>query len=128
MEWLRIIGFCLLAAVMVMLLRQFQPQMAGLLSVAFGVLVFAQVLPEIHAYIQLLESFLSSLSLDSQYFRVMMKAMGIALITQMTVQACHDMEASSIAKKVELLGRLALLSISVPVFMELTQMALDVLQ
>ena len=44
MEWLRLIGFCLLAAAMVMVLRQLSPAMAGLLAAAFGVLLVGLVL------------------------------------------------------------------------------------
>ena len=128
MEWLRLTGFCLLAGAMVMILRQMQLQAAALLSVAFGVLVVGAALGEIAGYIETLRRFLGSLNLDAQYFTIMLKAMGIVLVTQLAVQACEDMDAPSIARRTELVGRLALLSVAVPVFMELTQMAVDVLQ
>lgn len=128
MEWLRLIGFCLLAGAMVMILRQMQPQAAALLSVAFGVLVVGALLGQVAGFIQTIRAFLSSLDLDEQYFAVMVKAMGIVLVTQLSVQACEDMDAPSIARRAEFVGRLALLSVAVPVFVELTQMAVDVLQ
>lgn len=128
MEWLRLIGFCLLAGAMVMILGQLQPQAAALLSVAFGVLVVGALLGQIAGFIQTIRAFLSSLDLDEQYFAVMVKAMGIVLVTQLSVQACEDMDAPSIARRAEFVGRLALLSVAVPVFVELTQMAVDVLR
>ena len=128
MEWLRLMGFCLLAGAMVMLLRQMQPQAAALLSVAFGVMVAGAALAQIAGYIEAVQRFLSSLKLDAQYFKVMVKAVGIVLVTQLAVQACEDMDAPSIARRAEAVGRLALLSVAIPVFMELTQMAVDVLQ
>ena len=54
--------------------------------------------------------------------------MGMVLLTQLAVQACEDMEAASIARRAEFVGRMALLSLAVPVFMELTQMAVDALR
>ena len=128
MEWLRLIGFCLLAGAMVMILRQMQPQAAALLSAAFGVLIVSAVLVPIAGYIQTVRQFFSSLDLDGWYFGVMLKAMGMVLITQLAVQACEDMDAPSIARRAELVGRMALLSVAMPVFMELTQMAVDVLR
>lgn len=125
-EWLRLIGFCLLAASMVMVLRQMHPQTAGLLSIAFGVLVMALVLPDIGEMIKTIRTFLLSLGLDAQYYRIMLKAMGIVLVTQLAVQACQDMDAPSIARRAAFCGRIALLGVAVPVFMELTQMAVDV--
>ena len=128
MEWLRLMGFCLLTGAMVMLLRQMQPQAAALLSVAFGVMVAGAALAQIAGYIEAVQGFLSSLKLDAQYFKVMVKAVGIVLVTQLAVQACEDMDAPSIARRADAVGRLALLSVAIPVFMELTQMAVDVLQ
>ncbi len=127
-EWLRLIGFCLLAASMVMVLRQMHPQTAGLLSIAFGVLVMALVLPDIGETIETIRTFLLSLGLDAQYYRIMLKAMGIVLVTQLAVQACQDMDAPSIARRAAFCGRIALLGVAVPVFMELTQLAVDVLR
>ena len=128
MEWLRLMGLCLLAGAMVMLLRQMQPQAAALLSVAFGVVVVSATLAQIAGYIEMVQAFLASLDLDAQYWRVMVKAVGIVLVTQLAVQACEDMDAPSIARRAEAVGRLALLSVAIPVFMELTQMAVDVLR
>ena len=54
--------------------------------------------------------------------------MGIVLVTQLAVQVCQDMDAPSIARLAVLCGRIALLGVAVPVFMELTQMAVDVLR
>jgi len=128
LEWLRLIGFCLLAAAMVLVLRQMHPQTAGLLSIAFGVLVVMLVLPGVQAYIETIRTFLSELDLDTQYYRILIKAMGIVLVTQMAVQFCQDMDAPSIARRAEFLGRIALLSVALPVFMTLTQMAVDILR
>lgn len=128
MEWLRLIGFCLLAASMVLVLRQMHPQTAGLLSIAFGVLLVMMVLPGVQTYIETIRAFLSQLNLDTQYYRILLKAMGIVLVTQLAVQFCIDMDAPSIAKRAEFCGRIALLGVALPVFMTLTQMAVDVLR
>ena len=128
MEWIRLIGFCLLAASMVMVLRQMQPQTAGLLSVTFCVLLLGAVLPQIGAYVETVRAFLASLGLEAQYYRIMLKAMGIVLVTQLAVQVCQDMDAPSIARRAALCGRMALLGVAVPVFIELTQMAVSVLR
>lgn len=124
---IRLIGFCLLAAAMVMTLRQMNAQAAQLLCVAFGALVVSLLLPSIRAYIDQVRTFFDSLALDSQYYQIMLKALGIVLVTQLAVQACTDLDAPSIAKRAELCGRLALLGVAMPVFMALTQMAVNVL-
>ena len=128
MDWLKMMGFCLLCAVMVLILRQMNPQMAGILAALFGVMLASSILPELAAYIDRIMVFIQSLDLDEQYFRILLKAMGIVLVTQISTQLCKDMDAPSVAQRVELCGRLALLGIAVPVFIELTRLSLDVLR
>lgn len=128
MEWIRLIGFCLLTAALVMTLRQLHPPFAGLLCVAFGVLIVSAVLPQVQAYIGTIRTFLDSLGLSGEYYRVMLRAMGIVLVTQIAVQACKDMDAPSVAQRAELCGRLALLGVALPVFLSLARMAVGVLQ
>ena len=128
MEWLKMIGLCLLAAVMVMVLRPLQPQMAGLLAAAFGVLLLGYALEQAHEESGKIGAFLHTLGLDASYYRVLLKSMGIVLVTQITVQICGDMDAPSVARRAEMCGRLALLGVAVPVYMELMQMAVNMLQ
>ena len=128
MEWLRMMGICLLAGAMVMLLRQMQPAAAGLLCAALGVMVLSVALPQLAAYVGSIREFLLSLGLEGEYYQVMLKAMGIVLVTQLCAQVCLDMDASSVAQRAELCGRLALLGVALPVFLSLARMAVGVLQ
>lgn len=127
-EWLPLLGFCLITGIMVMILRQMHPAMAGLLSAVFGAMLLGTLLPQIKAYVDVIQRFLFALDIDAQYFKIMLKAMGIVLVTQLTMQVCQDLNAPSIAQRAEFLGRMAMLGVAIPVFIELTQMAVDVLQ
>lgn len=127
MQWLRLIGFCLLAAALVTILRQMNGTSAALLTTAFGVLVIGAVLPELERYFGVIRAFLASLALEGEYYRVMLKTLGIMVMTQAAVQVCQDLEAPSVARKAELCGRMAMLGVALPVFVSLAQMAVDML-
>lgn len=107
---IRLIGFCLLAAVMTMLLRQMNPGVAALLCVAFGAMTLLTLLPAVGEYVTQIQAFLATLALDAVYGQTMLRAMGIVLITQFAAQVCRDMDAPSIACRAELCGRLLLLA------------------
>ena len=66
MAFIRLIGFCLLAAALVMTLRQMNPPAAALLCVAFGALVMGMLLPSLRAYIEQIGAFFDSLALQDQ--------------------------------------------------------------
>ena len=123
---IRLIGFCLLAAVMTMLLRQMNPGVAA--CVAFGAMTLLTLLPAVGEYVTQIQAFLATLALDAVYGQTMLRAMGIVLITQFAAQVCRDMDAPSIACRAELCGRLLLLGVALPIFLKLTQMAVGALQ
>lgn len=125
---IRLMGLCFLAAAMTMVLRQMNIAAAGLLCTAFGVLVLGMMLPDIQEYVRQICKFLESMALEAQYGEIMLRAVGIVLLTQFSTQICRDMDAPSVAKYAEMCGRLTLLGLALPVFLTLTQMAVDVLR
>ena len=127
MEWIRLMGLCLLAAAIVVIIRQMNPAIAGLICAAFGVMVLGTLLPQIREYVESIRSFLDGVGISGEYYAIMLKAMGIVLITQIAVQVCMDMDVPAVAVRVEFCGRLALMGVAVPVFIELTQMAVGIL-
>ncbi len=52
-------------------------------------------------------------------FRVMMKALGIAFLVAISASFCRDLGENSIAEKVELCGKTAILALSIPVLTEI---------
>jgi len=128
LEWFRLIGVCLMTAVIVVILRQMNPSVAGLLCAAFGVMLMGVLLPEIQGVIEVIRQFIGDMGLEGEYYAIMLKAMGVVLITQIAEQICCDMGVQSIADRIEMCGRLAMMGIAIPLFIDLTRMAVDVLR
>lgn len=125
---MKLVGGCLLTAVLVSILRQVNPVFSGLVCAALGLMVLTVVLPEVRNYLETLRSLLMALESDGIYFSTMAKALGIVFVTQTGAQVCRELEAPSVAHHVEFCGRIALLGIAVPVFTELTKMSIEVLR
>ncbi len=128
MDWLALLGLALLSAGLTMLLRQMFPPAASALTIVFGIMMLSALLPLIREYVSAIDGFLSGVSLDREYGAMMLKAMGIVLLTQLSCEACQELGAPGIARYAEFCGRIALLGIAVPVFISLTEMAVDVLR
>ncbi len=80
---------------------------AGLSLVLLGV-AFKKGLP--------LFEYLNNLNLDfgNEYFSVLMKCFGIAVITNLTSQLCADFSVPSVSEKVDFVGKCAILLYSLP--------------
>ena len=68
------------------------------------------------------------MGLEGAYYTVMLKAMGVVLVTHIASQICCDMGVQGIGESVELCGHIAMMGIAIPLFVDLTRMAVDVLR
>lgn len=114
MEIFKIAAFVLVAAVLVMLLRQYLP--------AYGVVCLTACSACLLVYLMqtaqpLLEWFrMMASSLDAQSSLCVLKAAGIALVAQNMQEVCRDSGMSVLAGKVELAGRCLILICALPMF------------
>ena len=54
-------------------------------------------------------------NIDTTYIKVLLKMTGIAILTEYAVSLCKDSGESAIASKIDFGGKIALISISIPV-------------
>ena len=57
--------------------------------------------------------------IPSGYLAAVLKAAGITLLTQLTADTCRDAGETALAAKAELVGRVLLLAVAVPLFQDL---------
>ncbi len=122
MDITSIAGIGILAAVLCIIVRQYKPEMALGLSAACGVLIMGAAVvmlsPSVSAITQLTEA----AGLDNGYAQILLKALAVCYITQLSADCCRDAGESAIASKVELAGKAALVAISLPVFASLAEL------
>ena len=114
----------IIAAFLATVLRRFAPEQAlavGLLAGA--VLLFAAFSESIPLFRQV-ESLLSKSGAPSEYITVLFKALGVALLTQLAADACRDAGEQGLAAKTELVGKLGLLTLAMPLFGKMAELAL----
>ena len=120
-----VIGFSLCAAALCVLLRQYRPEIALVISILCGMGVLLWLLEQLAPVLEQLQQ-LSNLALGSagEAAQVLLKALGICLITQVACDTCRDIGETAIAARLETAGKAAMLLLSMPVFSELLQQAL----
>ena len=123
MEIVTIAGVVVIAAFLAVILRQQRPEMAMAVSLAAGIGVLALVLVKSLPMIDTLRELLSSAALPAEYGTILFKALGICLLTQLAADACRDAGEGALASKAELAGKLLLLTLSLPLFEKIAQLA-----
>ncbi len=116
MEIMNIVGFALVVAVFAVLLRDGRPEMALLLALGFGVIVFILVLGKMGSIIDLFRDLTRRAQVDELYLITLLKIVGIAYIAEFGAQICRDAGEGSIAGKIEMAGKILILLLALPIF------------
>lgn len=113
-----LVGVGLVAMIMAVTLRQYRPEFALLVSLASGVVILIGVVRGILPVVEQVQTIFQSTQMPAAYLQVLFKALGICFLTQIACDACRDAGEGAIGAKVELAGKVAVLVISLPLFVQ----------
>lgn len=121
MEIMSLIGISVVGALICVVLKQYKPEYALAAAICTGIMILIFTVPELSEIFDLLKDMSKLGEIDMQYSEVVVKALGICIITQLASDTCKDCGQNAIASKVELVGKISVLVISVPVFAALAK-------
>ncbi len=107
---------CITAAVLLSLLRPTLPSFATALSALAGVLLLSAVIAAVVPLVGRIEALFSGLTVDTTYIHILIKALGICLLTHTAADVCRDAGETALANKAELGGQVLLLICGLPLF------------
>lgn len=124
---IKIIGIGLIALIVIVILKQYKPEFAMYVSLGAGVLIFALIATKISGIIEVLKGLASKSSINSEFITLLIKITGIAILTEFTVSICKDSGESAIASKVDLGGKVIIMSMSIPIMASLLENIINIL-
>lgn len=119
---LKISGAALCAVILISLIKVYKPEFTVQIVIASSILLILFIVDDLKAGFAGLEYIYGELSHGKAYFPVIMKALGIAYITEFTSEICIDAGEKAIAGKVELAGKVAIFLTALPVFTSLLEL------
>lgn len=126
MEILRYCALALLCALIVLIVRQWRSDLTVLIRLGcvllFGSAAITAAAPLIN-YIRTL----MGISGASPYAAIILKALGIAILTQISASLCRECGETAAASGVELVGRIELLLLALPLIGEILTAAQELL-
>ncbi|MBE6546755.1 MAG: hypothetical protein E7668_04880 [Ruminococcaceae bacterium] len=125
--WTRVCALAILCVVAGQLLKQMKSELAGLLRIGGVVLILGAVVAQLSEVLGQ-----AALLLDADgvrpYASVMLRALGIALLTRICTDLCRDSGESTVANGVELAGKAAILALCLPLVAEIIGYAATLLE
>lgn len=114
MAVLQIAVIAITAALLSMMVKQYKPELALLIPLAAGILIFFLVLSPLSGILEALRSIAASAGVNTEAMGILLKALGICLLTQFASNTCKDAGETALAAKVELGGKIIILTLAVP--------------
>ncbi len=122
MSFFAVLGFGLVATVLLIIVRKDRPEMAMPLSIAASALILIGLMKNISGILTVFESLASKSQINSGYLKLIVKIVGIAYLAGFGAQICKDAGETSMAAKIELAGKIFILSLGVPIMAGLLEM------
>ena len=123
----KIIGIGLVALIIIVILKQYRPEFAMYVSLSAGVIIFALIFTKLSGIIELLKNLSSKASINNQFITLLIKITGIAILTEFAVSICKDTGETAIANKVDLGGKVIIMSMSIPIMCSLLETIVQIL-
>ncbi len=115
MALFKVIGFGIIAVSLIIILKNQRPEIALMCIVASSVIILLFVFDKLKSVIDLINSLMVNSSIDSTYIKIILKVIGISYIIEFGKDICKDAGESAIANKMEIAGKVIIVSLSIPV-------------
>lgn len=127
MEIIKIIGIGLITLILIIILKQYKPEFAIYVSLIAGALILVLSFSKISGIIELINNLSSKTSIHKEFITLLIKITGIAILTEFAVSICKDTGEGAIANKIDMGGKVIMVSMSVPIIAGLLETVIKIL-
>ena len=127
MDIVRIAAIALISAVLSLLVRQYKPEYAMLVQLGGAAVIAVSVLALLPALLESSDSLLSFAGVDGKWLMLLIKALGIAIVTELSADVCRDNGSSALAGMVELAGKALILLLCIPLLRAVAEIAVGLI-
>lgn len=113
---IKIMGVVLISLLLIIFLRDNKREFALILTIACSIILFAAVAQDLHNVIKKIYDFSSNIKNVNSYISLMMKILGISLISQFVVDLCRDSGENALASQTEIASKVLILIMTLPLF------------
>jgi stage III sporulation protein AD len=115
MEIIQVVVIGLVATALILIVKEYRPEIALQLSIVVGILILSVVIGYISEAINVLISLAIQADINLVFLEILLRVIGIAYIAEFGSQVCRDAGEGSIAAKIEFAAKTLILVMSLPI-------------
>ena len=127
MDIIKIIGVGLIALIIIIILKQYRPEFVIYVSIIAGVIILILIMDKVSAIIDLLTSLSNKTVINNEFLVLLIKITRIAFLTEFSVSICKDSGETAIANKIDIGGKVLIISMSIPIIASLLETIIKIL-
>jgi stage III sporulation protein AD len=117
-----LVGLGLVAAVLSIILRQYNREFGLYIPLIAGTIILIAVIVAMRPALDTVNNLMSAAGMNNIYGQTLLKGLAVCYLTQLATDACKDAGETAIAGKLELAGKIAIVLLSLPLFNSLVEL------
>ena len=119
MNILSVSALAVVAVIIMVMLKPKNGEIALMLGLSCSLIVLFAVLSQASAVIETLNSIIAASQISTSYVVILLKVIGICLITEFAVNTCKDAGSQSLANNVSLAGKIMVTITALPLYYDI---------
>lgn len=122
MDIIHIVLFAITSALIYLVLKEVQPTIAFLVVFIATIIIFIFVVEQVKVIVHFIQLLAMKASIQTYYLDTVFKIIGVAYIVEISANLVKDAGLSSLAAKMELVGKIFILLLALPIIQAVIEM------
>ncbi|MGN1384069.1 MAG: stage III sporulation protein AD [Clostridia bacterium] len=127
MDIIKIIGIGLISLIIIIIVKQYRPEFVIYVSIIAGAIILMLIMDKVSSIINLLTALSNKTVINNEFLTLLIKITGIAFLTEFSVSLCKDSGETAIANKIDIGGKVIIISMSIPIIASLLETIIKIL-
>lgn len=127
MDIVKIAFFGIFTALIYALIRNIKPEIAPLVILGGAAVILITLTDNLLDVSDRIDEMMELAGIEKENVSVLMKSLGICVVTQFAADICYDNSCSSMAAAVELAGRLGAVALAMPMLQSVARLAIGLI-
>ena len=113
--------------IIIIIVKQYRPEFVIYVSIIAGAIILMLIMDKVSSIINLLTALSNKTVVNNEFLTLLIKITGIAFLTEFSVSLCKDSGETAIANKIDIGGKVIIISMSIPIIASLLETIIKIL-
>ncbi|NLC10718.1 MAG: stage III sporulation protein AD [Firmicutes bacterium] len=125
MEIGQVVALGVIATIIILVIKEYRPDLARQLSIAAGIIILLFLLDYLRTVLNVITEVILRADMNIFFLQILFRIVGVAYIAEFGAQVCRDAGENTIASKIELAGKIFILALAIPIIISVMETILN---